>query len=120
MRDVLVVFLADALDEVGIRDQAPCQLDVPGLRVRLRVVDRDVDVDAANGRPGKTFRYPQRFRCRQSAHVEPGLAVLFDGLDDQGVLVPLADRVAHPGWLRIFWQRPAVREDLAVDGAGLV
>ena len=56
----------------------------------------------------------------QPAHVEPGLAVLPDGLDDERVAFPPANGIAHPGRLRILRERPAVGEDLPVDGARFV
>src|SRR6266566_1354013 len=64
VRRVLVVLFADAFDEIGIRYQAPGQLDGPRLRVRLRIVDRDLDVHMPDLRPGKTFGDPQRFGPR--------------------------------------------------------
>ena len=43
-----------------------------------------------------TTRSTQRFGRREAAHVEPSLAVLADGLDDERVAFPAADRISHP------------------------
>src|SRR5712692_4813685 len=69
---VLVVLFADALDEIGIRYQAPSQIDGPWLRVRLRIINRDFDIHVPDLRAGETFDDAQRFGPRQSSHVEPG------------------------------------------------
>src|SRR5450631_900203 len=87
VRRVPVVLFADALDEIGIRQQAPGELDRPRLRIRLRIVDGDFDIHVADLRPRETFGDAQGFGPWQSPHVEPGLAVLLDRLHDERVLV---------------------------------
>src|SRR5438477_2120770 len=108
VRQVLAVLLADALDEIRIGNQGPRHVHVPRLRVRLRIVDRHLDVHASNRRTMEALDHAQRFGARQPAHVEPRLSILADRLDDERVAVPLADRVALPRRLRIFRQRTAV------------
>src|SRR5579862_1664657 len=46
--------------------------------------------------------------------VEPRLVVVPHGVDDERVSVPVANRMAPPGWNRVVWGRvlPAVHEDL--------
>src|SRR5215469_7253898 len=92
----------------------------PRPGVRLRIFDREFDVHAPDPPPGETLGDAESFGPRLALHIEPGLAVLSDRLYDQRVLVPMADGISHPGGLRIVGQRPPVREDLAVNGAGFV
>src|SRR5262249_22570742 len=112
---VFVVFLANALDELDVRLEAPTELDVPGFRVGLRIVDRDVDLHLADRLPCEPLDDAQRLGAGQPAHVEPRPAVLTDCLDDQRVALPFADRIAHPRRLGVLRQGAAVEEDLAVD-----
>src|SRR5215831_20207865 len=67
-----VVFRADELDELVIRHQALRELHRPRMRVRLRIVDRDLDVeravvDAANAL-GRFSRVGQRAAVRSEEH----------------------------------------------------
>src|SRR3984957_7308406 len=120
VRRVPVVLFADALDEIGVRFQAPGQLDGPRLGISLWIVNGDLDVHVADPWTGETFGDVPRFGPWMPLHVEPCPAVLSDGIYDQRVLVPMADRIAHPGRLWILRERPAIREDLTVDSAGFV
>src|SRR5688572_26695514 len=99
MGKVLVVLFADALDQIGTRYEPPAQPDRPGLRVRLRIIDGDVDIDAPDGGPREALGHAQRLGRGKTAHVEPRLAVLSDRLDDEGVILPPADGIPHPGRL---------------------
>src|SRR5262245_5541718 len=99
---VFVVLFADTVAQVRIRYQTPHELHIPRLRIRLRIVNRDLDFHLPDFRPRETFDDPQRLGSRQTFHIEPGLAVLSDGLHDKRVLLPVADRISHPCGLRIF------------------
>src|SRR5215204_4673961 len=52
VRDVFVVFLADALDELPVGFEIPREANIPRLGVGLGVVDRHVDADTAKRCPG--------------------------------------------------------------------
>src|SRR5512144_3039878 len=102
MSRILVVLFADALDEIGVRYKAPRKLDVPRFRVGFRIVDCDLDVHVADSRSVETFRDAERLSRWQPTHVEPCFPVLSFSLDDKGVVLPMANRIAHPSRLRIF------------------
>src|SRR4029077_16033289 len=81
---------------------------------------RDVDLHAPNRRTTEALDDVQVFRAGQAAHVEPGFAVLADGVHDERVAVPLASRITLPGGLRILGQRPAVGKNLPEDRPRMV
>ena len=102
VRQVLVVLFADALDEIGVRYERHASLTVHGLVYALgSSIVTSMSMWPMFGRVKRSID-AQRFGPGQAAHVEPGLAVLPDGLDDQRVAFPVADRIAHPGRLRIL------------------
>ena len=57
VRQVFIVLLADAFDEVRIRNQFPLQRDGPRFRIGLRIVDRHLDLHASDIRTCITFRH---------------------------------------------------------------
>src|SRR4029434_10796925 len=120
MGQILVVLLTNALDQIRVWHESPRQLHVPRFRIRHRVVDRHVDVDAPDVWPRETLDHPQRLGPWKAPHVEARLAILAYRFDDEGVAFPMADGVSHPGWLSIFRERPPVGEDLAVDRSRFV
>src|SRR5262245_37892465 len=72
---ILVVFLADVFDELGIRLE-DCGLgDRPRPRVRLRIVDGDDDVHVPEVLARVTLDDVQRVGHRMAVGVEPSLAV---------------------------------------------
>src|SRR5687768_4620667 len=109
--DVLLV-LADVLDDLGIRKQSEWNRDAPGLRVGLRVVDRELDLQVPEILAPEALGHAHRFRHGMPAVVQPGLAVEPDGVDDEDVAVPFADRITEPRRAAFDRMVAAVREDL--------
>src|SRR5688572_14883364 len=89
VRQISVVLFADAFDEIRIRLQPPDDRLVPRLGVGLRIVDRDLDVHTAHRRSRIALGNLQRFGAGEPAHVEPRLAVLHDGRDDELLALPV-------------------------------
>ena len=94
--------------------------DGPGLRIRLRVVDGNLQIHVAKIFASEAFGHLQRVRDRVSVGIEPGFAVRSGRLDNQRVAVPVADRISLPVGIRVFGEGPAIHEDLPEDGARLV
>src|SRR5215831_378786 len=112
----LLVFVADELDELGVRHDLLVDANRERLRVRLRIVNRDVDLEPAEGGPAEALREFGLLAVRTAADVEPAVARTVFGaaqvvrVDDERVAVPMADGVAVPLRLRValFRQRAAV------------
>ena len=105
-----VVLLARILHQlaVGQRERAL-------VRPRLRVVDRVVDGHRVGDVPGVGARNAASgaaCRCAGCPGVEPREAVEADGVDDQRVAVPLGDRFAEPGRVRLGRVRVLERHDV--------
>src|SRR5437016_7146461 len=58
---------------------------------------------------------------RVTYSIEPGPVIESHRLDHQRVALPVADRIPHPGRVRIFRQLPSIHMDLPVaPGAALI
>ena len=68
-----------------------------GLRERLRIVDDHFIGEVAEVGPREPLRQVQLIAVRMTDRVEARPAVEVDGVDDQRVAFPVADRVAEPG-----------------------
>ncbi len=88
---VLLVFVAEIFEDVSVGLKLVRHLDGEGLRVHLRIVDRNLDVHVAEIAAAIAFHDPHGFAVRVAERVEPCLVVESDRVDDQRVLVPLAD-----------------------------
>jgi hypothetical protein len=86
----------------------------------LGVVDGDFHFQRSEVGAAQAFGHARRFGQWVAPHIEPQIVAETDGLDHQRVVFPVRHRVAVPGWLRIFGQRAAVEEDLAVAGVKFI
>src|SRR5580698_9629238 len=96
MADVAVVLFADVFDQLVVRLQNRALGDGPWLGVSLRVVDGDLEVHMAEVFAVETLSDFQRVRHGVTVGVEPSSAVGSGGLDNQGVAIPVADRISLP------------------------
>src|SRR5579871_943600 len=119
VHQVLLV-VAVKFHDLSVGDQMQSFFHGPRLRVRFRVVDGNLDVHMAEVATPESFGYMQLFRRRMAGFVEPGLAVEADGIDNQRIPIPFADRRSEPVGLGVLRKRAAVRKDLAVEGQGLM
>src|SRR5215470_4196396 len=89
----LLVLVADELDELGVRHDLLVDANRERFRVRLRIVNRDVDLEPAEGGPVESFREFGLLAVRTAADVEPAVARSVFGaaqvvrLDDERVAV---------------------------------
>src|SRR5215467_10453591 len=118
--EVFVVLIADVLEELGVRLVRELLRDGPRFRVRLRVVDRHLDVHVAEIFPNEPLRDACFVRGRLAGIVDPALVVEAGRLDDQRISVPMADGIAEPRRLRIGREGTAIGEDLPVGVHRLV
>src|SRR5215471_3600848 len=124
----LLVLVADELDELGVRHDLLVDADREWLRVRLRIVDRDVDFEPPERGPAEALCELGLLAVRTAADVEPAVARTVFGaaqvvrLDDERVALPMADGIAVPLRLRValFRQRAAVDVNLAEAVVGFV
>src|SRR5215467_2298785 len=91
--EVLVVLIADVLEELGVRLIGQRLRDAPRLRVRLRVVDRHLDVHVAEILADEALGHAQLVGVGLAGVVEPSFVVETDGLDDQRVAIPVSDGI---------------------------
>src|SRR4030095_269267 len=116
-----ISFLTDELNQFSIGIDALIQLDGPWLRVRLGIVDSDLDFQVAVVRPSKPLC---DFGCRShraATNVQPDVVDAARWLHDQRISFPLPDRVAVPPRLRILpRQGPPVGEYLTQAAVRLV
>src|SRR6185503_21130617 len=87
---------------------------------RLRVVDRHLDIQVTEIRPGNPLANLAGAGQRTAAKIEPQVVAKTDGIDDERVAVPTADGVPIPRGSRIIRQGSAVEEDLPVIGVVLL
>src|SRR5581483_791547 len=110
----LLVLVADELDRLLVGQQPLIHPDRPRLRVRFRILEREIDLQVPVGRPAEPLGELRLAAVRAAVHVEPAVvrAVLRAAqvvrLDDERVALPVADRIAVPPRLRL-----ALRRELA-------
>src|SRR5258708_3946120 len=90
------------------------QSDGPRSGVGFGIVYGNLDLQMAEVAPAEPLGHFSRFSDRIPRSIEPDIFAKPDGLDNQGVALPFARRVAVERGLRIARQRTAVGEDLAV------
>src|SRR5581483_8663317 len=98
---VFLVF-ADAFDEFGVCKQIEWNLHRPGLRVSLWVIERKLHIQMPEIRTAEPLGDAKRLRVRMARIVEPTLVVEANRLGNEGITVPMADRIAEPGGSRIW------------------
>src|SRR6266540_3576716 len=111
----LVVLLADVLLQFVARRAVlggEFQREWPGECAG--VIDGHFVVEGAVVDPRPPLDDVKLLGVRRAAAVPPPLVVEPDRIDHQGVLLPVADRLAEPGRRRILGVLPAVHEDLPV------
>src|SRR5882762_6678962 len=114
MCSVLFVF-AEMFNELGIRKQLEMHSRrLPGLRISLRVIDRDVHFQRSEIRAAEAFSDVQRIRVGVTAIIQPGPLFETSRLNNKRVAFPLPDRVPEPGGIGILWERAAIGENLPV------
>src|SRR5690606_278732 len=75
-----------------------------------------LDLEVPEVLPPEPLGHLHRLAAGVPAVVEPALVIEPERLDDEGVAVPAADRVAEPRRLTLFGEVAAVGEDLTEVG----
>src|SRR5438552_8276786 len=117
-----LVLGADELDQLFVRNDLLVHANGEGRRVRLGIVDRDVDAQRSVIRPGVSLGHLRLVRERTSVDVEPPAVAEVVGVDDERVAFPVTGGVAVPPGLdvAVFRKRTAVGEDLPDAGIALI
>ena len=106
-----ISFLTDEFNQFGVGVDALIQFDGPGLRVRLRIVDRDLDFKVAVVRTPEPLGDFAGRSQRATANIQPDVVNETGCFDDQSVPFPLSYRVAvPPGFGILARQGPSIRE----------
>src|SRR5262245_14886961 len=117
----LLILETHEFDQLGVDEQPLIHAHRPRFRVRLGIVDGDVDLQRAEVGPAESLGQLSSRRQRRAVDVEPYVIAEVRRLDDERVAVPAASRIAKPPRLRIVGRRrAAVHEDLAQAGVGFV
>ena len=83
-----MVLVADVLDQVHIRKQLLALCVRQRLRVRLRIVDGDLDIHVPDVAAPEPLDQVHGLAVRMAAAIEPGLVVEAGGVNNQGIAVP--------------------------------
>src|SRR5579871_1523145 len=93
----------------------------PGLRVHLRIVNRDREFQMVSVRAMESFFYTQIGAVRTADMIDPASLIDARGLhNESGVVRPLAHRISEPAWLSIFGEVPSVSPDYPPNLAKLI
>src|SRR5205807_8978582 len=90
-----------------------------GHRVRLEVIERDVDHQRIVVYTMNALDEVKSVGMRLAAVTKPGLIVKTRGVGDERVSLPVANGVAHPGGPRVLHVPAPVRKNLPNDVAVL-
>src|SRR5215472_15245899 len=114
MAAVPFVLRAHVLQNVAIRYQHLFRLHREWLRVRLEIVDSQLQIHMAEITPSEPLPNPQLLALRVPKRIQPALVVESFRIHDQDIALPMADRITHPGRLRINGKHAAISVYLAV------
>src|SRR5437867_3297037 len=97
--DILFVFQTYKFEQLGIGYENLVHLESPRLGVGLGIVDRDLGFQVSEVHPAEPLRNLGGIRQRVAFSVQPLPVPKAGCLHDQGVALPLSDRVTVPGGL---------------------
>src|SRR5688572_27213182 len=115
-----LAFCAHFVDELRVGSELLSQSDGPRSRIRLRIVHCHLDLEMAEVGPANALAELGRPRDHAAIPVDPDVVAKSDRVDHQRIVGPHGRRVSLPGWIRVWRQRAAIREDLAVYAVVLV
>jgi hypothetical protein len=109
---ILFIFGAEGLDQVGVGEQELGEFDGDRLSEGFGIVEDELEIQMAEVAAVKTLGDPQGVTVLMAPCVQPAAVVQSDGLDHQRIAFPPADRRTQPGRLRVFRVLSPIREDL--------
>src|SRR5688572_32508701 len=116
-----VPFFADELNEFGIWHDTLVDPDRPWLRVRLWVIDGDVDLESAVVYPAESFSNLGSGCQWCSTNIQPFAVADVARLNDQRIPFPLSDGIAVPPGFDVGAGKwPSIHEDLTQTAVGFV
>ena len=83
-------------------ETSPVPGDSPRLAVRPGVIDHYLIVERIPVRTCDSLNGMKLLGMHVSTVIEPGLLVVANGIDDQRVAFPVADRMTKIGWIQII------------------
>src|SRR6185503_4677999 len=101
MRNVLVVFIADIFEQVGIRLKHGMTVHGERPGVSSRIVDGGFDLQMTQVGAPKTLHHVQLLSVGMPREIEPEFVVEPDGVDDHRVAIPASDGIPVPGGIGI-------------------
>ena len=93
MSQILVILVANVFHQLLTRRQAGSADGRKGLCIRSRIVDRDLDRDAAEIGSRVALDRVQLLRMRMAEIIEPELIVESDRIHHQRLSLPVSDRM---------------------------
>src|SRR5215471_15437304 len=100
--DVFLIFQTNELEQFRVGRQARSDGDGPWFRIRLRVVNGDLNIHMAEILPMESFDHVQSVGRRLSELIEPDFPVETDGIDDECIAFPFTQRIAKPRLRKII------------------
>src|SRR5262245_37339155 len=88
-------------------------LCVPSLRVGLRIINRQVELDRCVIDPTVTLDCAHLIAMRLALRSKPGLFIKADCFDNERISVPFTDRISVPSRIRIVRELTSVYPDFA-------
>src|SRR5438045_8361128 len=96
-----LVVLTHICDHFLRRRQLPVERLMPWLGERRRILEGDAKLEMPEIRAPDPLGDVQHFGVRIDA--DPAVVVVADGIDDERVAVPFADRMSNPAGIRVRW-----------------
>ena len=108
----LLVLMADEFDHLrAVRHNLLLDSEGKGLRVRLRIVESELDVQSSEVHAPEPLGHPRSVGIRAAPGIEPSIVVEIIRLDHERVALPSSDGVTVPIRLRLTLRgrfRPSV------------
>src|ERR1700730_5789566 len=93
------VVFTDHFRQFPIRLKLINSLSVPGLGIRFRIVNRNVNDQSVVLGASDAFYYMELIGVWKASAVKPRLVIESYRIDHQRVALPPSDRIAHPAWV---------------------
>src|SRR5207249_3565125 len=114
VQEVLVVLVADVLHQLLTVLIGRVAVHRKRLCIRSRILDGRFILQMIEISTPVALDDVQPLRVRVASEIEPESVVESNGIDNQRIAFPPANRVAVPGGIGVFGMLPTVEEDLAI------
>src|ERR1700733_9561505 len=110
---VFLILAADEFEYVAGGDQIQLRLNGEGPRVVFRIFHRHFQIDVTEVATAISLTDAHGFAARMAEQIDPAGFIKANGFDGQGVALPFAHRVSHPGRLWIVGKATPVGVNLS-------